>query len=302
MASPELQALVAGLREGGPDLAAPPPQARIAFEDMLATIPVAEDLTFEDSTLGDVPVLRCAAPGAAEDGALLYLHGGAFVIGSPKGYRGLAGELGRATGVPAYSVDYRLAPEHVFPAAVEDAAAVYKALLERGVRPDRIVIAGDSAGGGLALSTLIRLRDEGVALPAAALLISPWVDLACSGESIKSKAQDDPSLTEEGLRAMAALYLGGANPAEPLASPLHADLSGLPPLLVQVGSAEILLDDAVRIAARAGAANTHVQLEIWPDAVHVWHAFAFMLPEGRQAIEAAGDFLRRRLGSAHGDA
>jgi acetyl esterase/lipase len=297
MPSPQLRELVAGLREGGPDLAAPPPEARLAFEELLSSIPVAEDLRIEETTLSTVPALRCSAPGAARDGALLYLHGGAFVIGSARGYRALAAELGRAAGLPAYAIDYRLAPEHPFPAAVDDAVAAYNALLEAGFAAERIVIAGDSAGGGLSLSTLVRLRDEGVPLPAAAVLISPWADLALEGATLKSKAAADASLTEEGLQAMASLYLGGAEPKHPLASPLYADLSGLPPLLVQVGSAEILLDDALRIAAKAGGADTHVQLEVWPEAPHVWHAFAFMLPEGRQALAAAGHFVRERLGA-----
>jgi len=297
MPSQELRTLVAELREGGPDLAAPPPEARIAFEELLGSIPVAEDLRIEEKRLGDLPALRCSAPNVAEDGALLYLHGGAFVIGSPRGYRGLAAELGRAAGLPAYALDYRLAPEHPFPAAVDDAVAAFHALLAENIAADRIIIAGDSAGGGLALSTMVRLRDEGAPLPSAAVLISPWADLALEGTTIRSKAAADPSLTEEGLRAMASLYLAQSDAKHPLASPIHADLSGLPPMLVQVGSAEILLDDALRIAGKAGAADTHVQLEIWPEAPHVWHAFAFMLPEGRQALATAGNFMRGRLGA-----
>lgn len=295
MASAELQTLIAGLRENGPDLTAPPGEVRESFEALLATIPVAEDLSFEADALGGVPGLRASAPGADADAALLYLHGGAYVIGSATGYRALAGELGRAAGAVAHPVDYRLAPEHRYPAAVDDAVAAYRALLDRGLAPGRIALAGDSAGAGLALATLVALRDAGDPLPAAALLISPWADLRCEAESLTAKAAEDPSLTAEGLRAMAAIYLGDADPGAPLASPAAADLAGLPPLLVQVGSAEILLDDTIAVARAAGIAGAEARLEIWPEMIHVWHAFGFMLPEGREAVAVAGRWLAERI-------
>jgi acetyl esterase/lipase len=234
-------------------------------------------------------------PGAADDAALFYLHGGAYVAGSAQGYRGLAAELGRAAGVRLFSADYRLAPEHPFPAAVDDGVAAYRALLDRGFDPSRLVVAGDSAGGGLTLAVLVALRDGGAPLPAAALLISPWADLGCDSESIAAKAVEDPALTAESLRASAARYLAGTDPRHPLASPCFADLTGLPPLLIQVGSAEILLDDAVRVARAAGAAGVDVRLEIWPQMIHVWHAFGFMLSAGRRAIAEAGTFLSARM-------
>jgi acetyl esterase/lipase len=297
MSSPALAELIAGLRESGPDFLAPPEEVRTAFDALLATIPVAEDLAFEDVELGGVPGLSAASPGAAEDAALLYLHGGAYVIGSATGYRSLAAELGRAASTIAYAINYRLAPENPFPAAVDDAVAAYRALLKRGIAPSRIALAGDSAGGGLALATLVALHDAGDPLPAAAHLISPWADLVCDADTLASKAEEDPSLTPEGLRAMARLYLGTADPRDPLASPVHADLKGLPPLLVQVGSAEILLDDAIAIARAAGMAGVEARLEVWPDMIHVWHAFGFMLSEGRQAVEIAGRFLSEKLGT-----
>ncbi|OJY68151.1 MAG: hypothetical protein BGP16_14890 [Sphingobium sp. 66-54] len=297
MASAELAGLIEGLRANGPDLTAPPEEVRAAFEAMLATIPFAEDLSSEPVDLGGVTGFRFASPHAAAD-ALLYLHGGAYVIGSATSYRSLAAELGRACGATTYAIDYRLAPEHPFPAAIEDAAAAYRGLLARGIAPERIVIAGDSAGGGLALALLTALRDAGDALPAAALLISPWADLSCSAGTITSKTAEDPTLTADGLRVNAALYLNGADPRAPAASPVFADFKGLPPLLVQVGSAEILLDDAVAVARAAGHAGVAVQLAIWPEMIHVWHAFAFMLPEGRAAIAQAGAFLAGHLGKS----
>lgn len=293
-----LGALVAALRAGELDFAKPPAETRAAFEAMLATIPVADDLTFTPIELGANPALRASAPGAASDATLLYLHGGAYISGSAQGYRVLAAELARATGVTAHVLDYRLAPEHHFPAAIDDAVGAYAALLEAGFAAERIVLAGDSAGGGLVMATLLALREIGMPQPAAALAISPWADLTCQSESITSKAADDPALTGEGLRIAAGLYLSGADAMHPLASPACADLSGLPPLLVQVGSAEILLDDALELAAAAGRANTPIRLEIWPDMPHVWHAFAFMLPEGRKAIETAGAFLRAAIDAA----
>lgn len=295
MANEDLSQLLGLLRAGGPDLGAPPLEARAAFAELLNTLPVADDLHFEADSLACLPTLKCVAPTSAPERALLYLHGGAFVVGSAQGYRGLAGELSRAAGMTGYAVDYRLAPETPFPGAVEDATAAYLALLDRGFAPDRIALAGDSAGGGLVLSTLVHLRDQGHPLPACALLISPWANLACDAASITTKAAEDPSLTGEALRKTAAHYLGGTDPRTPLASPVHADLRGLPPLLVQVGSAEILLDDAVQVAQVAGHAGTSVRLDIWPGMVHVWHAFAFMLGAGRAAIADAGAFFAHHI-------
>ncbi|MCB2078158.1 MAG: alpha/beta hydrolase fold domain-containing protein [Novosphingobium sp.] len=297
MASAELEQLIAGLRAGGPDLAAPPEEARPAFEALLATLPVSLDLRFDPVSLGGVPGLRTVAPGSAEDRALLYLHGGGYVVGSAQGYRGLAAELARAAGATGFAIDYRLAPDHRFPIAIEDAVSAYAALIEHGFTPDRIALAGDSAGGGLALALLVALRDRDLPLPSAALLLSPWTDLACDSPSMTGKAAEDPSLNHQALRVCADRYRGDADVRTPLASPLHADLRGLPPLLIQVGSAEILLDDAVDTARAAGAAGTSVRLEIWPDMPHVWHAFAFILREGRDAIAVAGRFLADHLGA-----
>jgi acetyl esterase/lipase len=291
MHDPELDLLLDALRGNGPDLSASPEDLRAGYDEFTASLPVAADIVAEVAELGGVPGLRLTAPGAASNRAVLYLHGGAYVVGSASGYRALAGELSRASGAAVYAVDYRLAPEHVFPAAVEDGVSAYRALLDRGIDPGQLAIAGDSAGGGLTIATLVAARDQGLPMPAVAVVISPWVDLASTGGTIESKAAEDPTLDGPGLRLMAAHYLAGQSPATPLASPVHADLTGLPPLLIQVGSAEILLDDAVRLAGVAGAAGVRTRLDIWSRMVHVWHVYGAGLTAGRRAIEEAGAFI-----------
>lgn len=295
MSSAELAQLIAVLRSNDLDLAATPQKARSDFSASIGAAPVAGDISFESVTLAGRPALASLTPGARADKTLLYIHGGAFVIGNPTDYRSLSGELGRAAGVRAVSLDYRLAPEHPFPAAIDDCLAAYRALLDAGSNPADIALAGDSAGGGLVISTLLAARDAGLPMPAAALVISPWVDLACTGGTMQTKMAEDPSITREGLQAMAALYLQGKPFTTPLASPLYAELSGLPPLFVQVGSAEVLLDDAVRLVGAAGAAGVPVHLSIWPNMPHVWHIFGFMLSEGRDALTEAGVFLEAFL-------
>ncbi len=296
MSQVQLDAVVGILRQGaGPDLTAPPTVARGQFDAMLANIPTPEGLTFSPATAGGVPGEWSDSAGAAGDRTLLYLHGGAYVIGNAAGYRPVYGGLARAAGVRGFALDYRLAPEHPFPAAVDDAVAGYRWLLEQGRKPGSIVIAGDSAGGGLTIAMLVKARQEGLPMPAAALVISPWVDLECVGKTIATKAEADAGLTKAGLVSMAAYYVGSASLREPLASPIYADLTGLPPLLIQVGSAEILLDDSIRLAGVAGAADVSTTLEVWPGMQHVFHAFAFMLDEGRDATIRAGEFLRSHM-------
>jgi acetyl esterase/lipase len=230
---------------------------------------------------------------------LLYFHGGAYHIGSPATIRHLVGLLSAATKARALSVDYRLAPEHPFPAAVEDAMAAYRWLLASGIDPALIAVAGDSSGAGLALGTLVALRDAGEPMPAAAVLLSPVTDLALTGESLHTRAAADVMLKPEGILEAAGLYLAGADPRHPHASPLYADLRDLPPLLIHVGDAEMLLDDSTRLAAKATDAAVEVSLEIWDEMPHVFQAFAGLLPEADRAIDHIGSWLNQRYSATH---
>lgn len=267
-------------------------QARTEFEEVGKMFPLADDVQCESVQADGVPAEWVTVPGASEERAILYLHGGGYAIGSLDTHRDLVSRLSRAASARALSVGYRLAPEHPHPAAVEDSTAAYRWLLSEGVDPARTVIAGDSAGGGLTVATLVALRDSGDPLPAAAVCLSPWVDLEGTGESMTAKAEVDPVVTPDGIAWMAKFYMGDADPRTPLISPLYADLQGLPPLLIQVGTSEVLLDDSTRLAECARAAGVNVTLEPWEDMVHVWQFFAAMLPEAREAIDRIGEFIR----------
>ncbi|MCH9674715.1 MAG: alpha/beta hydrolase, partial [Gammaproteobacteria bacterium] len=231
------------------------------------------------------------------DGVTLYLHGGGYVIGSIATHRNLAYNLSRASGTRVLVIDYRLAPEHPFPAPVEDAVNAYRWLLDQGIAPAKITIAGDSAGGGLAVATLVALKEQGIDAPSCAICISPWVDMEAIGASMDTKAELDPMVQKQGILRMAGMYLGSADPRSPLAAPIYADLHDLPPMLIQVGTAETLLDDSTRLAEHARAHGVDVTLEISDDMVHVWHLFAPMLSEGRDAIDRAGAYMKKHLAS-----
>jgi acetyl esterase/lipase len=231
-------------------------------------------------------------PSGAVDGrAILYLHGGAYCLGSIHSHRFLGGYVARAAQGRVLLLDYRLAPEHPFPAAVDDASAAYRWLLAEGYQPDDVTIMGDSAGGGLALAALLALRDVGERLPGTAVCISPWTDLAGTGDSMTRNRHLDVLLTPEVLARYAVWYANGRDLTHPLISPHYASLARLPRLLIQVGEREILLDDATRLAARTQADGVDVTLEVWPDMVHVWHALAALIPESRQAIGRIGEFI-----------
>ena len=234
-------------------------------------------------------------PPAANGPTVLFLHGGGFVLGSPDTHARLIAELAVACGSRVLAVDYRLAPEHPRPAALEDALAAYRALLASGVKPQDLIVCGDSAGGNLTLITLLALRRAGDPLPAGAALICPWVDLANSGASFQTNARFDYISDEVGTLA-AGHYLNGADPSDPEVSPLYADLSGLPPLLVQTGAAETLVDQVCEFAARARAAGVDAQLSVYDDMIHDWHLFSFLLPEARRAIDEIAAFARKTTG------
>jgi epsilon-lactone hydrolase len=255
---------------------------------------LSPDVGIEKVSANGVPAEYLSTPGAARDAAILYLHGGGYVIGSLDSHRHLAAEAGRAAGCLTLNLDYRLAPEHPFPAAVEDALAGYRFLLAGGFKPGNIVIAGDSAGGGLVVAAMLAIRDAGLAQPAGGWCLSPWVDMEASGATMQSRAGADPMVQKPGILDMAKMYLGGADPRAPLAAPIYADLKGLAPLLIQVGAAETLLDDALRLAGTAGAADVRVDLQVWPEMVHVWPLFFPELAAGRAAIREAGQWMRGR--------
>jgi len=268
-------------------------ERRAAEEMMAAQTPLPENVYVEEITAVSQPALLIAAEGTRDERVVLYLHGGGYCVGSPLTHRDIAWRLSAASAARVLLLDYRRAPENIFPTAVHDVVAAYRWLLEQGIDPAHLALAGDSAGGGLALAAMVQLRDEGIPQPAAAALLSPWVDLALTGGSLHSRAGDDPVLTLAQLQEFARLYLGENDPREPLASPLYADLTGLPPLLIQAGTAEILLDDAVRLAERAEAAGVEVTLDIWPEMIHVWQGFAGFLPEGQTAVTQIGAYIRR---------
>jgi acetyl esterase/lipase len=288
------------LRDGPLDLGGNVKEQRIIFDEMMGAIPVPADVTTSSGRVGGIPVVNIDVDGAETEHVILYFHGGAYAIGTAAASVGLASDLGRRAGMRVVSVDYRLAPEHPYPAALEDAEAAYRGLLEGGLSPSAIAVAGESAGAGLVAATLVALRRAGLPQPAAAVMMSPWVDLTMSGDSVSEKAARDPALTPDGLKRRATDYVGAGDPADGLLSPLFADLRGLPPLLVQAGSHEILLDDATRLAARAAAADVAVTLQVTPEVPHVFQAFASMLDEGAAALDDAGDFLRAHLATHPG--
>lgn len=297
MTSPEATALADALRRLRDGAAEPTTidEARSAAEAFGDLTAEPEGVSYAAAVVGGVPGLWVDPAGADGGSVLVYLHGGGYGGCSARSHRKLAGHIARATGCRALAVDYRLAPEHSYPAAVEDATAAVRGLIASGWEPSRLALAGDSAGGGLALAALVRLRDEGVPLPAACACLSPWVDLACTGESMATRADVDLLLSKPALLAAAGAYLQGADPRNPLASPLHADLAGLPPVHVQVGDDEVLLDDARRLAAAAERAGVEVRLDVFPGMQHVFQVSAGHVPEADDAVARLGAWLAPRL-------
>jgi monoterpene epsilon-lactone hydrolase len=275
-------------------------EQRAAMAKLASSAPPPEGVTVTAGSLAGVGAEWVAPPGAPADAAVLYLHGGGYCTGSLDSHRDLAARIAVAAGCTVVTLDYGLAPENRHPVAVTNATGAYAALLEAGVAPERSAIAGDSAGGGLTMAALLALRDSGQALPAAAVCLSPWVDLTQSAPSFESMAEWDPMVNKQGLDVMAAAYLGDTDPRSELASPLFAaDLGGLPPVLIEVGEHEVLLDDATRLADRLQAAGGSVTLTVWPEMIHVFQAFpGAVIPEVDQSVAAVGAFLARHLGLA----
>lgn len=293
MASPELEGLIANFRAaksfGDPSLEA----IRESWEKFAGSLVPAADIAFEPASANGVEVEWVTAPNADASRVILYFHGGGYTIGSIASYRNFTGRLSRATEARVLAVGYRLAPEHPFPAAVEDGLASYRWLLAQGIPPARIVVAGDSAGGGLAFATVIANRDANGPAPAGLLAISPSTDLAKEGASIWERAHLDPIVNYESSMAHGLRYVGAKEHLKnPLASPLYADLHGLPPTIVMVGTHDALFDDSTRIAAKAEAAGVQVTLDIWEEMIHVWPFFAELIPEGRAAIEKIGGYVK----------
>jgi acetyl esterase/lipase len=283
------------LRQGQFDTGADVQTLRKAFGELMAQVPVAPDIQQRPVEIGGVAGVEVTFEGNEAEPVILYFHGGVYVIGSAAFSVPLVGDLVRRAGGKAITLEYRLAPEHPYPAAVEDARAAYEGLLAQGVAPEQIALAGESAGGGLAVATLLALRDAGVPLPSCAYVMSPYVDLTLSGESLAEKQDADPLLTPDGLRARVPDYVGRADAADPLISPIFGDLRDLPPLLIQVGSHEVLLSDALRLAARAAISDVAVALDVTPGVPHVFQAYAGLLDEGGAALDRAAAFLKAHL-------
>ena len=270
-------------------------ERRAAINAFAKAFPPAADVTIEKITLGGVSAEHSRTPGDDATAAILYVHGGGYVIGSLDSHRHLVTEIGRAAGAHVYALDYHLAPEHPFPAPVDDTLAAYRALLDQGITPGKITIAGDSAGGGLVVAALVAIRDAGLPQPALGWTISPWIDMEALGASMTFNAASDPTVQKETILEMASLYLSGADPKAPLAAPLYADLKGIAPLLIQVGSIETLLDDSIRLAGRAAAAGVPTRLDVWPGMPHIWHIFHPILTAARQAIAQGGAFVKTAM-------
>jgi epsilon-lactone hydrolase len=273
-------------------------EQRRMLRELVSAQPLPAEVTVTAAALGGVPTAEVTVDGVEPRHVVLYFHGGVYVIGDAFLAAELASQIGRRTQAKVISVDYRLAPEHPYPAAVDDALAAYEALLHDGIAPSDIAFAGESAGGGLAIATLVNARDHGLPLPAAAYVMSPYADLTLAGATIETRRELDPLLSRELLQARIPDYTSGQDPALGLISPVFADLSGLPPLLIQAGTHEVLLDDAVRLAQQAITADVEVTLDITPGVPHVFQAYHGFLDEGAAALNRAGQFLSAHLAGA----
>jgi epsilon-lactone hydrolase len=275
-------------------------QRRAAYEALGDLFPLATDVRVEQVVAHGVPAEWTSTPNASSRDVILYLHGGGYAWGSLKSHRHLVSEVGRAAAMKTLALDYRRAPEFPFPHALEDAVSGYRFLLESGLQPCQIAVAGDSAGAGLAVALLVRLKELGMQQPACALLYSPWADMTATADSYSRNAHRDPVLNREMMRFLAGQYLGERPRETPLASPVFADLGGIAPLTIFVGATEALLDDAIALTRAAGLADVSVHLEIWPRMFHIWPNYHQVLAQGRQAIARAGRLLREAVEAASG--
>ena len=296
MSKEQLETLVATLRAGRADSTTSIEDRRAGMKEMGDKLLAPPEAIIEEIEVAGCWTEWVYAPGCNPSRQVLFLHGGGYAIGSPHSHRLLAYNIAKAMDARVLVIDYRMAPEDPFPAAVDDAVAAWKWMLDQGGNPAMMAIMGDSAGGGLAIATQVVLKNQGIALPACSCCISPWIDLEVTGESIVTNADADPSVAPDTVIRFSALYRDGTDPRNPLVSPLYADLSGLPPILIQVGTAEILMDDSTRLAVAARSVGVDVTLELWDDMPHIWHIFAPMLDEGQQAIVKLGAWARERTG------
>ena len=298
MSTEQRETLAAVLRQSAFSASSDVNEQRRQLRELISAQPLPADVTVTAAALGGVPTAEITIDGIEPRHVVLYFHGGVYVLGDAFLAADLASQVGRRTGAKVISVDYRLAPEHPYPAAVDDALAAYEALLHNGIAPSDIAFAGESAGGGLAVATLVNARDHGLPLPAAALVMSPYADLTLGGTTMESRHEVDPLLSRENLQPRVADYTAGQDAASGLISPVFADLSGLPPLLIQAGTHEVLLDDAIRLAAQAATADVEVTLDITPGVPHVFQAYYPILDEATAALNRAGQFLSAQLAGA----
>lgn len=286
---------VRALVKARPHFSSPMADRRRAWDALAARFPTPGDVKLVKQEFGGVPCLRVAPPRVAEDKAILFFHGGGFVLGSAWSHQELLSRLARSAGVQGIAVDYRLAPEHPFPAGLEDCVAAYGGLLASGMQPADIAFAGDSAGGTFVIAAMLAARERGLPLPACGVCWSGWYDLTASSASFRTNADRDYFVPPGFAQAAPNIYLNGADPKSPLASPIFGDLSGLPPVFIQVGEPEVLSDDARWLASRLKESGGEATLEIWPDMCHIWQFFGQILDEGREATERSGAFLRSQL-------
>jgi len=296
MASPELDTVMKMIQARSAEVRHTIEDHRLSYERIMSVLPMDDDIETERVGVNGTPAEWISAPESQENRVILYLHGGGYLFGSARTHRVMLAHMARASKARVLALDYRLAPEIPFPAPVEDSVSAYRWLLDQGISAKKMVIGGDSAGGGLAIAALVALRSVGEPMPAAGVCISAWTDMESTGQSHTTNAESDPSVSKERLLKIAKVYLAGKDPTAPLASPIHADLTGLPPLLLQVGSIEVLLDDSTLLKSRAKAAGVSVEMEVWDDMPHVWHHYAPILPEARKAIGRIGEFVLEHTG------